>query len=76
MSKDHELIIYNKKHYAEVIRSRLKKNQTTFLSPLSHLFNLVFFHIKKVLLNHLIIIDPLKELLKIYNKCLSFKKER
>ena len=33
MSKSHELIIYKGKHYAEVIRSRLKKSNTTFLSP-------------------------------------------
>jgi hypothetical protein len=31
--KKHELIIYKKKHYAEIIRNNLKKKQTTFLSP-------------------------------------------
>lgn len=29
----HELIIYKKKHYAEIIRGTLKKKETTFLSP-------------------------------------------
>lgn len=29
----HELIIYKKKHYAEIIRSTFKKDVTTFLSP-------------------------------------------
>jgi hypothetical protein len=29
----HELIVYKKKHYAEIIRSTLKKTKTTFLSP-------------------------------------------
>jgi hypothetical protein len=32
-SKKHELIIYKKKHYAEIIRNNLKKKETTFLSP-------------------------------------------
>jgi len=32
-TKKHELIIYKKKHYAEIIRSSLKKKITTFLSP-------------------------------------------
>tara|TARA_B110000503_G_C6953710_1_gene332081 strand:+ start:150 stop:563 length:414 start_codon:yes stop_codon:yes gene_type:complete len=32
-NKKHELIIYKKKHYAEIIRASLKKNETTFLSP-------------------------------------------
>ena len=32
-SKKHELIIYKKKHYAEVIRGSLVKKETTFLSP-------------------------------------------
>ena len=32
-SKKHELIIYKKKHYAEIIRSTLTKKETTFLSP-------------------------------------------
>lgn len=31
--KNHELIIYKKKHYAEIIRNNLKKKETTFLSP-------------------------------------------
>jgi len=31
--KKHELIVYKKKHYAEIIRSTLKKNETSFLSP-------------------------------------------
>ena len=31
--KKHELIIYKKKHYAEIIRSTLKKDETSFLSP-------------------------------------------
>ena len=35
MSKDHELIIYNKKHYAEVIRSRLKKSNNISISAKS-----------------------------------------
>ena len=33
MAKYHELIKYKGKHYAEVIRSKLKKKNTTFLSP-------------------------------------------
>ncbi len=33
MTKSHELITYKGKHYAEIIRSRLKKKNTTFLSP-------------------------------------------
>ena len=32
-SKKHELIIYKKKHYAEIIRGSLVKKETTFLSP-------------------------------------------
>lgn len=47
MSKNHELIIYNKKHYAEVIRSRLKKNQTTFLSPAKSSFQFGILSHKK-----------------------------
>ena len=31
--KKHELIVYKKKHYAEIIRSTLKKDETSFLSP-------------------------------------------
>jgi hypothetical protein len=31
--KKHELIVYKKKHYAEIIRSTLKKGETSFLSP-------------------------------------------
>lgn len=33
MIKKHELIIYKKKHYAEVIRSSLKSKSTVFFSP-------------------------------------------
>ncbi len=33
MTKKHELIIYKKKHYAEIIRGSLRKNETTFFSP-------------------------------------------
>ncbi len=33
MLKKHELIIYKKKHYAEVIRSSLKSKSTVFFSP-------------------------------------------
>ena len=33
MVKKHELIIYKKKHYAEVIRSNLKSKSTVFFSP-------------------------------------------
>ena len=33
MNKNHELIIYKKKHYAEVIRSSLKSKSTVFFSP-------------------------------------------
>jgi len=32
-SKKHELIVYKKKHYAEIIRSSFAKKETTFLSP-------------------------------------------
>lgn len=32
-SKKHELIVYQKKHYAEIIRSSFTKKETTFLSP-------------------------------------------
>lgn len=32
-AKKHELIVYKKKHYAEVIRATLTKKKTTFLSP-------------------------------------------
>jgi len=31
--KKHELIVYKKKHYAEIIRSTLKKDEKSFLSP-------------------------------------------
>ena len=31
--KKHELIVYKKKHYAEIIRSSFTKKETTFLSP-------------------------------------------
>lgn len=31
--KKHELIVYKKKHYAEIIRSTLKKDETSFFSP-------------------------------------------
>jgi hypothetical protein len=31
--KKHELIVYKKKHYAEIIRGTLKKDETSFLSP-------------------------------------------
>jgi hypothetical protein len=31
--KKHELIVYKKKHYAEIIRRTLKKDETSFLSP-------------------------------------------
>jgi hypothetical protein len=30
--KKHELIVYKKKHYAEIIRSTLKKDETSFFS--------------------------------------------
>ena len=33
MTKLHELITYKGKHYAEIIRARLTKKNTTFLSP-------------------------------------------
>ena len=33
MFKKHELAIYKKKHYAEVIRSSLKSKSTVFFSP-------------------------------------------
>jgi hypothetical protein len=33
MKKNHELIIYKKKHYAEIIRSGLKVKTTKFFSP-------------------------------------------
>ena len=33
MKKNHELIIYKKKHYAEIIRSGLKVKTTNFFSP-------------------------------------------
>ena len=33
MKKNHELIIYKKKHYAEIIRSGLKVKTTIFFSP-------------------------------------------
>jgi hypothetical protein len=33
MKKLHELIIYKKKHYAEIIRSNLKVSKTSFFSP-------------------------------------------
>ena len=33
MNKNHELIIYKKKHYAEVIRYSLKSKSTVFFSP-------------------------------------------
>jgi len=33
MKKNHELIVYKNKHYAEVIRSSLKVNITKFFSP-------------------------------------------
>ena len=33
MPKLHELIIHKKIHYAEIIRSKLTKKETTFLSP-------------------------------------------
>lgn len=33
MKKLHELIIYKKKHYAEIIRANLKVSKTSFFSP-------------------------------------------
>ena len=60
MAKYHELIKYKGKHYAEVIRSKLKKKIQLFYLQ-NRLFNLVFSHMKKGLLNLHIIIDHLKE---------------
>ena len=60
-SKKHELIIYKKKHYAEVIRGSLKK-ETTFLSPDKSSFQFGILAHKKALKNLHIIIGDLKEL--------------
>ena len=38
MKKNHELIIYKKKHYAEIIRSGLKVKTTNFFSPANSSF--------------------------------------
>ena len=42
MNKNHELIIYKKKHYAEVIRSSLKSKSTVFFHQKSFHSSLVY----------------------------------
>lgn len=45
--KKHELVIYKKKHYAEIIRSTFKKNETSFLSPAKSSFQFGILSHKK-----------------------------